>query len=95
MVFLPNQFFFLLTRKHNIFFLSAQKQIIFFPEMSVTNFFFQNMFKDPFNCETGMRGMVTCRHTVAYRVHADALISATKHGLYCVLGDPCAASFNS
>ena len=39
-----------------------------------------------------MRGTVTCRHTVVYRVQADALISATKHGLYCVLGDPCPAS---
>ena len=46
--------------------------------MSQTNFFFQDMFKDPFNCEAGMRWTITCRHTVAYRVQADALISATK-----------------
>ena len=25
------------------------------------------VFKDSFNCEAGMRGMITCRPTVAYR----------------------------
>ena len=40
--------------------------------------FFQVMVKDPFNCETGMRRMVTCRPTIAYRVQADVLKSATK-----------------
>ena len=79
MVFLPNQIiFFLPTRKHNIFFLSDQRQINFFLRCHRQTFFFQDMFKEPFNCETGMRGTVTCRHTVAYRVQADTLISTTK-----------------
>ena len=29
------------------------------------------MFKDPFNYETGKRGMVTCKPAVAYTVQAD------------------------
>ena len=73
MVFLPNQIiFFFPTRKHNIVFLFDQKQTVFFPEMSQTNFFFQDKLKDAFNSETGMRRTVTCRHTVASRVQADA-----------------------
>ena len=116
MVFLPDQIIFSLsTRKHTIFFLSDQKQTIFFLICHRQTFFFQDMFKDPFNCETGKRGTVTqltqnicitfiqhrpnvfdfgptlykcytnvlcllstCRHTIAYRVQADTLISATK-----------------
>ena len=67
------------SQQENItFFILWSKANNFFPDMSQSNIFFQDMFKDPFNCETGMCGTVTCRHTVAYRVQADALISATK-----------------
>ena len=45
----------------------------FFPEMSQTNIFFQDIFIDPFNCEAGMHGTVTCRPTEAYRVQADCI----------------------
>ena len=66
MVFLPNQMiFFLPTRKKII---SDQKQTIFFLRYQRQTFFFQDMFKDPFHCETGKRGTFTCRHTVAYRL---------------------------
>ena len=36
------------------------------------------MFEDPFNCETGMRGTVTCRPTVAYREQADGINISNK-----------------
>ena len=67
MVFLPKQIIiFFFTRKHNIFFLPDQKQTTLFLRI-----FFQEMFKEPFNCETGMPGTITCRPTVASRVHSD------------------------
>ena len=44
--------------------------------MAHTNFFFQYMFKDPFNYERGMCGTITCRPTVAYRVQSDGINSS-------------------
>ena len=79
MVFLPNQIiFFLPTGKHNIFFLPEQKQTTFFLRCHRQTFFFQDVFKEPFNCETGMRGTVTCKLTVADDYRLTALMSATK-----------------
>ena len=69
MVFLSNQFIcFPPTRKD-------QKQTIFFLRCHRQTFS-QDMFKDVFNCETGMCGTVTCRSmpTVAYRVQTDGII---------------------
>ena len=80
MIFLPKQIIFSLHQENKTFFFSPwAKTNNFFPEMSQTKFFFQDMFEDPFNCETGIRGTVTCRLTVAaieYRL--TALISTTK-----------------
>ena len=79
MVFLSNQIiFFLPSRKQNFFFLLEQKTNNLFPEMSQKNFFFHDMFEDPFNCKTGMRGTVTCRPTVAIEYTLTAFMSAAK-----------------
>ena len=58
MVFRPNQIIFFLPRgKRNIFFLPEQKQTIFFLRCHRQTFFSQDMFKEPSNCETGMRAL--------------------------------------
>ena len=73
MVFLPNQIIFSFQQENITFFLPEQKQTIF--SWDVTDkLFFQDMFIEPYNCETGMHGTVTCRPTVAHRVQVDGII---------------------
>ena len=77
--FLTKLFFSSQQENITFFFLPKQKQTISFLRCHRQIFFFQDMFKDPFNCETGMRGTVKCRPTVwpiEYRL--TAWISATK-----------------
>ena len=73
MVFLPNQNIFSFHQENKTFFSPWAKTNTFFLRCHRQTFFFQDMFQDPFNCETGMLGTVTCRPTVADRVQVDGI----------------------
>ena len=54
--FLIKLFFSFHQENKTFIFLLEQKQTIFFLRCPRQTFFFQDMFEDPFNCETGMDG---------------------------------------
>ena len=62
--FLPNQIKKIVQQENIIFFSLWSKNRQFFSWDVTDNFFYQDMFKGLINCETGMRGTVTCRYKI-------------------------------